>query len=52
MDELIEKVTQIIGESLYPDNFGVLLLNEKKTLFTHTLPIEESLTKTSHQVFH
>ena len=28
VDELIEKVTQIIGESLYPDNFGVLLLNE------------------------
>jgi PAS domain S-box-containing protein len=28
IDELIEKITQIIGESLYPDNFGVLLLNE------------------------
>ncbi len=28
IDELIEKVTLIIGESLYPDNFGVLLLNK------------------------
>ncbi|HKZ42569.1 MAG TPA: GAF domain-containing protein, partial [Candidatus Hodarchaeales archaeon] len=31
VDELIEKITQIIGESLYPDNFGVLLLNEGGT---------------------
>jgi GAF domain-containing protein len=29
-DELIEKTTQIIGEALYPDNFGVLLLDEKE----------------------
>jgi len=28
VDDLIENVTQIIGELLYPDNFGVLLLNE------------------------
>jgi len=35
--ELIEKVTDIIGESLYPDNFGVLLLNEKgDTLHAHS----------------
>lgn len=27
-DELIEKTTQIIGDTLYPDNFGVLLLDE------------------------
>ena len=31
VDELIEKVTQIIGESLYPDNFGMLLLNNEGT---------------------
>jgi len=31
VDELIEKVTQIIGESIYPDNFGVLLLNKEGT---------------------
>lgn len=34
VDELIEVVTQIIGESLYPDNFGVLLLNDEGTLLT------------------
>ena len=27
-DRLLERVTQIIGETLYPDNFGVLLVNE------------------------
>lgn len=31
LDDLIESVTQIIGESLYPDNFGVLLLNKEGT---------------------
>ena len=31
VNELIEEVTQIIGESLYPDNFGILLLNEEGT---------------------
>jgi PAS domain S-box-containing protein len=31
LDSLIESITQIIGESLYPDNFGVLLLNEDGT---------------------
>ena len=31
IDELIEKITQIIGESLYPDNFGMLLINEDGT---------------------
>lgn len=34
MDGLIESITQIIGESLYPDNFGVLLLNEEGTTLT------------------
>jgi len=33
-DDLIESVTQIIGESLYPDNFGVLLLNKMKNELT------------------
>ena len=31
LDELIEQITQIIGESLYPDNFGVLLLDKTGT---------------------
>ncbi len=34
LDSLIESITQIIGESLYPDNFGVLLLNEEGTTLT------------------
>lgn len=29
-DELLAKATQIIGKAMYPDNFGVLLLDEKK----------------------
>ena len=28
IDELLQKVTDIIGDTLYPDNCGVLLLNE------------------------
>lgn len=27
IDELIERITMIIGESLYPDNFGVILVD-------------------------
>jgi PAS domain S-box-containing protein len=27
-DSLIERATQVIGESLFPDNFGILLLDE------------------------
>ncbi len=29
-DDLIERVTSIIGQSLYPDNFGILLLDESR----------------------
>lgn len=33
---LIRQITNIIGNTLYPDNFGILLLNENtKTLETH-----------------
>ncbi|MBN1453051.1 MAG: GAF domain-containing protein [Anaerolineales bacterium] len=47
VDELIEKVTQIIGESLYPDNFGVLLLNEgDDTLYPH--PSYRGITDGKH----
>ncbi len=28
-DQLIERVTDIIGQNLYPDNFGILLLDEQ-----------------------
>ena len=29
-DQLIERVTEIIGKNLFPDNFGILLLDEKQ----------------------
>ncbi|MBI5292457.1 MAG: GAF domain-containing protein [Chloroflexi bacterium] len=29
-DELIERATQVIGDTLYPDNFGVLLVDEAR----------------------
>lgn len=35
-DTLIERATAIIGENLYPDNFGVLLVDERTgTIFPH-----------------
>ena len=35
-DELITKATQLISEVLYPENFGVLMVDEeKKDLFSH-----------------
>lgn len=35
-DELIERATQIIGESLYPNNFGLLMIDESgEKLHTH-----------------
>ncbi len=35
-NELIDKMTQLIGAALYPDNFGVLLLDEQEeNLLTH-----------------
>ncbi|HJR80801.1 MAG TPA: diguanylate cyclase [Anaerolineales bacterium] len=30
VDQLIERVTEIIGKNLFPDNFGVLLMDEEK----------------------
>lgn len=33
-DDLIERGTQIIGQTLYSDNFGVLLLDERKDVLT------------------
>ncbi|GAB4579493.1 MAG: hypothetical protein Fur0022_22310 [Anaerolineales bacterium] len=35
-DELIERVTKVIGDTFYPDNFGVLLVDEtEKAVVTH-----------------
>jgi diguanylate cyclase (GGDEF)-like protein len=36
-DELIERATRLIGKQLYPDNFGILLLDEEKDeLYLHS----------------
>ena len=32
IDQLIERVTEIIGKNLFPDNFGILLMDEEKGL--------------------
>jgi PAS domain S-box-containing protein/putative nucleotidyltransferase with HDIG domain len=32
VDDLIERITTIIGESIYPDNFGVILLDKEQQL--------------------
>ena len=32
VDELIEQITNVIGDSLYPDNFGVLLVDERTNM--------------------
>ena len=34
-DEIIKNTTQLIGETLYPNNFGVLLLDEKEDTLIH-----------------
>ena len=35
-DQLIDRVTEIIGNNLFPDNFGILLLNDKEEfLYPH-----------------
>ncbi|MEZ4646976.1 MAG: GAF domain-containing protein, partial [Chloroflexota bacterium] len=63
-DDLIERVTQFIGQHLYPDSFGVLLLDEAgQILRTHdsywgpkmTIPVTHSIAGqvvSSGQVFH
>ena len=43
VDKLIEQVTNIIGDTLYPDNFGILLLNG----VTNTLKPHRSYRGTS-----
>jgi GAF domain-containing protein len=36
-DQLIERVTEIIGNNLFPDNFGIMLLNEEEGfLYPHS----------------
>ncbi len=37
VDNLIEQITNIIGRSFYPDNFGILLLDQnKRALISHS----------------
>jgi hypothetical protein len=48
-DQLIERVTEIIGNNLFPDNFGIMLLNEKEGfLYPHS---SYRLYKTEKLVF-
>lgn len=35
VDQLVERATQIIGDTFYPDNFGLLLVDEGKMLLRH-----------------
>ncbi|MEJ2261874.1 MAG: GAF domain-containing protein [Anaerolineales bacterium] len=35
VDQLIERATQIIGETFYPDNFGLMLLDEANKVLRH-----------------
>jgi hypothetical protein len=45
-NSLIERATQIIGENLYPDNFGLLLLNEASgILWSHASYRERDTTR-------
>ncbi|NOY98475.1 MAG: GAF domain-containing protein [Chloroflexi bacterium] len=46
-DELITYITQIIGDTLYPDHFGVLLLDEAREILSphasyHGINVEEA----------
>jgi len=45
IDELIEQVTNIIGDTLYPDNFGILLID----WFTNTLRPHRSYRGTDQE---
>ncbi|MDF1514308.1 MAG: GAF domain-containing protein, partial [Anaerolineae bacterium] len=62
-DKLVSKVTELIGESLYPDNFGILLLDDdgdslrihssyqpsKQNLQNRTIPLGQGITGTVAQ---
>ena len=43
-DELIERATQMIAEVFFPDNFGVLLVNEKTGMLHHHPSYREPAT--------
>jgi PAS domain S-box-containing protein len=48
LDELINKVTAVVSNTLYPDNCGVLLLNEENFLVPH--PSYRGISAEMHNV--
>jgi GAF domain-containing protein len=42
-DNLIESITKLIASSLYPDNFGVLLCDEKNKMLTYHYSYQERI---------
>ncbi len=46
-DEFIKKATEVVGKSLFPTNFGVLLLDEKNGLLQHHSSYTEKRAKVS-----
>ena len=51
VDQLIEQITNVIGDTLYPDNFGILLLSEtSSTLKPHASYRGAAPASTIHSV--
>jgi signal transduction histidine kinase len=46
-DEFLSRATQVVGKSLFPTNFGVLLLDEKQRVLTHHASYTESKSRVS-----
>jgi len=46
-DDFLQRATAVVGKSLFPSNFGVLLLDEKLGLLQHHSSYKESKVKTS-----
>jgi hypothetical protein len=46
-DEFIKKASDVVGKSLFPTNFGVLLLDEKNGLLNHHSSYTEKSAKVS-----
>jgi signal transduction histidine kinase/putative methionine-R-sulfoxide reductase with GAF domain len=49
-DALIERATQVVGETLYPDNFGIVLLDESGQWMTPHHSYRGSMTAQARQV--
>ena len=46
-DEFLKRSTEVVGKSLFPTNFGVLLLDEKNRLLQHHASYKEKRAKVS-----